>query len=479
MGLSRRSLLIGTAVAAGGTLLGGTGAAAGTGPYLPTPDSLRKHPLPGWYPRAKFGVFVHWGPYAVPAWGDDSWSSEWYLYGMNATAKGGLHEHHRRTYGEDFGYDDFIPRFTAERYDPDDWVRLFERAGAGYFVLTSKHHDGFQLFPNSASDRHSVRFGPHRDLVGELFLAARRTRLKRGLYYSLGEFYNPALGTAPRNPYTGAPVPYTGYRPVTDYVAEYEHVHLRTLIDRYDPDILWGDGHGSHDFGAGHIFRPPVWDWRSDEILAHYYNRAEQRHKGVLVNDRFIASHADIDSVEGDKLGYVLRPEPWEACLTMSRSWGYMDPTYQIKSPQLLVRLLVDIVAKNGNLLLNIGPRADGTIPDWQRDRLLAIGRWLEVNGRAVFGSVPWRRAEDGELRYTVTGRTFNIIGNTWPGEELTVPADLPIADGARVHLLDGHGGDGRPLRWRRAGDTIVITLPARQPPLTAAGFPTVFTATG
>ncbi|WP_078643296.1 alpha-L-fucosidase [Streptomyces varsoviensis] len=471
-GIPRRALLasaVGAGVAAG---LGGVGSAAlgAERPrrwprYEPTPESLARHPVARWFRQGKFGIFIHWGAYAVPHWGDDAWSSEWYLYAMNAYAKGGVYEHHRATYGQDYPYDAFLSRFRAERFDAESWVRLFERAGARYFVLTSKHHDGFQLFPNSASHRNSALIGPRRDLVGELFRAARGTGLKRGLYYSLGEFYNPALGTAPINPYTREPIPYTGYKPVTDYVEEYEHVHLRTLIHRYDPDILWGDGHGSHDFagGAGHIFRPERWDWRSDEILAEYYNHAEERGrpKEVLVNDRFIASHADYPAVEGDKPSYALRAAPWEACLTMSRSWGYMDPTYRIKSKEKLVQLLVDIVSKNGNLLLNIGPRADGTIPDWQRERLLAIGEWLDVNGSAVYGSRPWRRAEDGPLRYTVgdDGR-FNIITLNRPGPRLTAPADLPIRDGDRVRLL---GHPARRLRWSRTADGIEIVMPAAE----------------
>ncbi|MFE7609486.1 alpha-L-fucosidase [Streptomyces celluloflavus] len=474
--LARRSLLAGAASLGAAAALPPRPAAAAPLPrgaadrhhrYEPTPESLARHRTATWFRRDKFGIFLHWGVYAVPHWGDDDWSSEWYLYAMNASAKGGVYERHRRVYGAGFPYDAFIPRFTAERYDPRSWVRLFERAGARYFVLTAKHHDGFQLFPNTASDRHSVALGPHRDLVGDLFRAARGTRLKRGLYYSLGEFYHPALGTPPVNPYTHEPVPYTGYRPVDDYVRQYAHVHLRTLVDRYDPDLLWADGQGSHDFagGAGHIFRPARWDWRGDEILAHYYNHAELRPhpKEVVVNDRFTASHADYAVVEGDKPSYPLRTGPWEACLTMSRSWGYMDPTYRIKPAVQLVRLLVDIVAKNGNLLLNIGPRPDGTIPGWQRERLLAIGAWLAVNGRAVYGSRPWHRAEDGAVRYTVgEDGAFHIIPLSRPSGRLSLPADLPLRDGDRIRLLGHPGG---PLDWRRTADGCEITLPTGGPP--------------
>lgn len=446
--------------------------AAGTtdGPYRPTKESLDTHPVAPWFPDAKFGVFIHWGVYAVPAWGDalPYHSAEWYSYAMHISGAGldTTYQHHLRTYGADYPYDAFIPRFRAERYDPRSWIDLFERAGARYFVLTSKHHDGFQLFPNTASDRNAVVMGPRRDLVAGLFDAARGSRLKRGLYHSLGEFFNPALRTPPWNPYTHEPIPYTGYRPVDDYVSQYLHVMVRTLIDRYDPDVLWGDGEHWHaDLGAGPAFKPKDMDWRSDELLAYYYNHAVNRPhpKDVMVNDRFEASHRDFAVSEGDKASYSPRAYPWEACLTMGRSWGYdtnEDPA-SIKSPSRLVQLLADVVSKNGNLLLNIGPRADGTIAEWQAARLLAIGRWLDTNGSAIYGTRPWVRPADGDLRYTVGDRTFHVISLTWPGATLTVPADLPIAPGSRLRLL---GDGGRPLSFRRTDAGIEIDLPARNP---------------
>ncbi|WP_158890964.1 alpha-L-fucosidase [Amycolatopsis anabasis] len=471
MGVSRRSVLAGAALAVGGAMLAPARASAA--------ESLAGHPMPAWYPRAKFGIFIHWGPYSVPAWGGEH-SAEWYCYAMRVTRPGktGTREHHLATYGAGFAYDDFIPRFTAERFDPRAWVRLFEAAGARYFVLTSKHHDGFQLFGNRFSDRHSVALGPRRDLVGALFRAARHSRLKRGLYYSLGEFYSPALGTPPRNPYTGEPVPYTGFRPVADYVTDYEQPQLRHLIDTYHPDVLWADGNVHRDFGGGPIFRPPQWNWRSDEILAYYYDRARWSNPdGVVVNDRFDASHADFATVEGDKT-YRLRPDPWEACVTIGRSWGWdenQDPA-GLKSPATLVWLLADVVSKNGNLLLNVGPKADGTIAGRESSRLLEIGRWLRVNGKAIFGTGPWRRAEDGELRYTRSADAFHILSRTWQDGELVVPGDLPITGRSRIELLGGPGG---PLPWRRRGDHIAITLPVRRPPLTERGFPTAFAVSG
>ncbi len=485
---SRRSFVT-TATALGlgtASLPASARAAGGTpGPYLPTDESLSTHPTPQWWKDAKFGIFIHWGPYAVPAWGAPMsyQGAEWYMYGMRIaeTGEGGTHEHHRNTYGTAYQYDSFIPQFTAERYDPDAWVNLFERAGARYFVLTSKHHDGFQLFPNRASNRNSVVMGPKRDLVGELFEAAQHSRLKRGLYHSLGEFYSPALAAPPWDAYTLEPIPYTGYKHVDDYVSQYLHVMIRTLVERYDPDILWGDGQHWHvDLGAGEIFKPQDMDWRGNEILAYFYNTAHNRPrpKEVLVNDRFEADHRDYAVLEGDKTGYSLRPDPWEACLTFGRSWGYdtNDVPGATKTGPDVVRLLVDIVSKNGNLLFNVGPRADGTIPEWQAERLREVGHWLDTNGSAIYDSTTWTRAEDPDLRYTVGQGTFNIVGLSWPaGSALTVSADLPVASDARIRLLGSRGG--HPLDFRHTSAGIEIDLPARNP--NGDGYPFVLAVTG
>ncbi|MFU8852063.1 alpha-L-fucosidase [Micromonospora sp. SL1-18] len=491
--VSRRAVLLGATALGASAALGwlpptrrasaanGTSTPASDGPYVPTAQSLGQHPGAAWFRDAKFGIFIHWGVYAVPAWGDALayHPAEWYSYAMHIGASGldTTYQHHLHAYGADVNYDDLIPQFTAANYDPRAWVELFERAGARYFVLTSKHHDGFQLFPNTASDRNSVMMGPHRDLVGELFHAARNSSLKRGLYHSLGEFFSPALDTPPWNPYTHEPIPYVGYKPIDDYVSQYLHVMVKTLIDRYDPDLLWGDGHHWHeDLGAGPAFKPKDMNWHSNELLAYYYNNAvnRSRPKEVMVNDRFEASHADFSIIEGDVSSYSLRSSKWEACLTLGRSWGYdtnEDPA-KIKSPSRLVQLLVDIVSKNGNLLLNVGPRPDGTIPDWQSERLLAIGNWLLTNGTAIYDTAPWTRAGDGNLRYTVSEGSFNILGLTWPQLSfLTVPADLPIASDSQIRLL---GDEGHKARFRRTDAGVEIDLPARNP--NGEGYPFVLT---
>src|SRR4051812_20191244 len=449
-GLSRRLFLTGTAFGTGALLAPAAVSTAFTAPgtvppdYEPTRASLDTHPVPRWFKDAKFGIFIHWGAYSVPAGAARTSAAEWYLQYMNSVGSA-EYEYHRSTYGENFNYDDFIPLFKAERYDPDSWIRLFEAAGAQYFVLTSKHHDGYSLFPSAVTDRNAVAMGPKRDLVGELFASARRSRKVRpGLYYSLGEFYNPAFGRPMHNPYTGAELTPAGYLPVTDYVRDYEHKQLREIIDRYDPDLLWADGHW---------WQPPSGPWHSEDPIAYYYNHAKNRSrpKGVAINDRF-ATHADYATYEQHTPPLQLA-DKWEHCVTIGYSWGYNkhELPEDYKTSEFLIHRLVDVVSKNGNLLLNIGPKSDGTIPDILAGRLRDIGAWLAVNGDAIYGSAPWLRSDEpgvaSGVRYTVTPGKFHVVLLGWPGSELVLPDDVPLRAGAEVRLL---GNPGRPLPWRR-----------------------------
>ncbi|GAB3978882.1 hypothetical protein GCM10029978_072780 [Actinoallomurus acanthiterrae] len=466
-GVARRRFLGGAAALGGAVLLAPPGvgealaatATARTPDYQPTKASLDTHPVPRWYKDAKFGIFIHWGVYSAIGGAVRQSASEWYLW-YQSTKDSAEWKYHRDTYGENVVYDDFIPRFTAEHYDPDAWVRLFEAAGAEYFVLTSKHHEGFALFPSAVTDRNAVTMGPKRDLVGELVTAARRRgRIHPGLYYSLGEFFNPALGRPMRNFYTDQEIPLVGYKPVKDYVGDYELKQLREIIDRYDPDVLWADGQW---------FRPPGDPpWRSEEPISYYYNRAKDRRtpKGVVVNDRF-DTHLDYATYE-QRTNPDTDPQKWESCITIGYSWGYNkhELPEDFKTSEYLIRLLADVVSKNGNLLLNIGPKPDGTIPDILEGRLRDIGDWLAINGSAIYGSAPWQRAQEDDadpgVRYTVTPGRFHVIVFGWPGGELVLPGDLPLAHDTRITLL---GHRGAPLRWTRKDGKVMITMPAEGP---------------
>jgi len=477
MPLSRRSFVAGVACGAGGLMLPARVRAANAGPYAPNVGSLMTHRVPSWYNDAKFGIFIHWGAYSVPAYGGPDNAAEWYWEYLTHPKidKGVVYDHHRKVWGENFAYDQFIPMFKAEHYDPVAWVKFIEAAGAKYFVLTSKHHEGFANFHTTVSNRNALLMGPKRDLLGDLFAAARtHTKLKCGSYYSIGEFFNPAAGAPPYNSYTHATVPYTGYIPVDNYVDDFMHPQMKELIDHYHPDVLWGDGEW--------FFAPQGKEdayWHNEAIIAYYYNQAASRGQDVVVNNRFfILSPGSTSEDRGGAWGDFGTPEQttlkalqtkkWETCQTFAGSWGYntAEPISRYKTPGTIVRLLVDAVSKNGNLLFNIGPMHDGLIPQIMQDRLLEVGRWLAINGEAIYGTTYWTQAEDGNVRFTTKPGKFFMTALDWPGETLTLSAPVPIADDTKVRLL---GSDGPPIAWKRDGNAIVFAMPQAGPASTAS----------
>lgn len=342
-------------------------------------ESVNTHQVPKWYDDCKFGIFIHWGIYSVPAYAPHTWElgevdskewfadnpyAEWYYNSLNI-GKGPTYEHHMEKYGKDFKYEDFIPMWKAENWDPAKWAELFKKAGAQYVVLTTKHHDGFCLYPSKYTDFNCVKMGPKRDITGELTDAVRAEGIRMGLYYSGlidWQYANDPIfedddlfGTA---------------SPTFEY-ADYSYKQMMELVDTYEPSLVW------NDIG---------WPKQSEEMmpffLAHYYNKVEE---GV-VNDRFNDRYHDFLTKEY-KQGKVDRSEKWEMCRGMGLSFGYNENEGddQIISEQGLISLLVGTVADNGNLLINIGPKADGTIPAEQERRLLVLGKWLETNGEGIY----------------------------------------------------------------------------------------------
>lgn len=434
----------------------------GASDYTAVPGSLARHPLPSWYGGGKLGIFVHWGVYSVPSWAPVGEYAEWYWSFMNDPAHP-VHEHHRQTYGTGFGYDDFIPQFRPSRFNAREWVELIRDSGARYFVFTAKHHDGFAMYDSSTTNRDSAALGPQRDFVSELFLAAKihTPELKRGLYYSLFEWFHPArTNLPPTNPYTGAPIPYTGAPPVVDFVVDHVVPQVRELIDGYDPDIVWCDGEA----------RERAEYWRTAPIIAHYFNQAKNREqpKEVVVNDRCSVTNptrsgygADFATIEYDTFSVTVQKK-WEMTRGLDpRSFGFNSktPRDEYLTATEAIHLLVDVVSKNGNLLLNIGPAADGSIPAVMRDALLEIGMWLRTNGEAIYNTTYWwRTSEEGNFRFTVRGsEAFYVIALTWPGERLVINSPIPIRPGYRVELL---GDNGRALQWALQGGALVVELP-------------------
>lgn len=389
--------------------------------FFSTWDSIKEHTVPEWYEDCKFGIFIHWGIYSVPAYAPRTWElgevetneewfcnnpyAEWYYNSINV-GRGPSYEHHIEKYGKDFKYEDFIPLWKAENWNPEQWAEIFKKAGAKYVVLTTKHHDGFCLYPSKYTDFNSVNMGPGKDITGELTKAVRGAGLKMGLYYSGlidWQFANDPIFTEEQN--------FSNACPTFEY-ADYSYNQMKELVDTYQPSVLWND-----------IGWPKQSEQAMPYLLSHYYNTVED---GV-VNDRFNGLYQDYSTKEY-QYGEANRNEKWEMCRGMGLSFGYNENEGddQIISLPDLISLLVSTVANNGNLLLNIGPKADGTIPKEQVKRLLALGEWLEINGEGIYGTRCSERdsevLENGiRLYWTSKGQDLYLFLDRLPKGECTV----------------------------------------------------------
>ncbi len=412
--------------------------------YEPNWESLEKRPAPEWFLDAKFGIFIHWGVYSVPAWTRKGGYAEWYYRGYRSEGSM-VSDFHRRVYGEDFKYEDFAPMFKAELFDPAEWADFFKRAGARYVVLTSKHHDGYCLWPSEHRPGwNSVETGPKRDLVGDLTTAVRESGLKMGLYYSLAEWTHPLYTwDFPREE-----------NDVDRYVDEYMMPQFRDVVSRYAPSLIFVDGEWSHGYET----------WRAEELVAWVYNRPELRDE-VIVNDRWGGDtrfkHGGYWATEYTE-GLSDADKPWEECRGMGYSFGYNrnETVDEYLTSRELIRMLVRLVANGGNLLLNIGPTADGRIPAIMQERLVQIGQWLEVNGEAIYGTRRWAFAEEGEyVRYTQSKDNEQVFAfcMDWPGEQLNLRRLRPL-EGSEIRML----GSDLSLTWGYdSREGLLIDLPS------------------
>lgn len=370
------------------------------GPFYDTWDSLTNFEMPSWFTHAKFGIFIHWGLYSVPAFDNEWYSRNMYVKGSPA------YEHHLKTYGphNEFGYKDFIPLFTAQNFDADYWADLFADAGAKYVVPVAEHHDGFQMYQSALSNYNAAQMGPKRDILQELQTAFHKRGLLMGASSHraehhwfmgkgkdfdsdireplvCGDFYWPSEQTQPDFQDLYAK-PYPDQEFLTDWL-------LRTceLIDRYQPRILYFDWWIQHE-----AYKPYL-----RKIIAYYYNRGYiwNTPAAVCYKHDALAFGSGIVDVERGKFADA-KPYHWQTDTAIARnSWCYTH-TLEYKSSQELICYLIDVVSKNGNLLLNVGPKADGTFADEDIAILHDIGSWLAVNGEAIYDSKPWRTAQEG-----------------------------------------------------------------------------------
>jgi len=452
--------------------------------YEPNKKSIKKHKVPDWYHDAKLGIFIHWGLPSIPAFAPTEneigenlrkggWKehfknnpyAEWYLNSLRIEGSP-TQKYHFEKYGKDFEYDNFIPEYNKalEKWHPNEWAELFKKIGAKYVVFVTKHHDGFCHWYTKFQHPIKRKYCTSRDVVGELAKSVREKGMKFGVYYSgaLDWSFN-------ENPIVDFKS-FINNGPMDPQYVEYVENQIRELIDCYKPSILWND--------IGYPPGPNLW-----ELFAEYYNKI----KDGVVNDRWMQIGKEIRKIFNGPLGEEaslsakkmflegtsvtpnvphfdfrtpeyfsfnkIMKKKWESTRGIGKSFGYnrMETEKDLLSVDELIRMFIDIVSKNGNLLLNVGPKSDGIIPEMQIKRLLGLGKWLEINGEAIFNTRPWIKAEgktkDGiEVRFTQTCENLYVIILDTPKDKTIIIKKLKIREASEIKLL----GNEKNLTWNQ-----------------------------
>jgi alpha-L-fucosidase len=440
--------------------------------YQPNWESLDKRPVPQWFKDSKFGIFIHWGVYAVPGYSTKGNYAEWYQQGLMNGDTSRIN-FHKAKFG-DRTYYDLANDFKAELFQPDEWAKVFEQSGAKYIVLTSKHHDGYSLWPDKTANKtwgfpwNAADVGPRRDLLGDLFTAVRKTSVRAGMYYSLYEWFNPLWKQDQKK-----------------YAVEHMWPQAQYLINTYQPDVFWTDG----DWDAS------AETWKSKELLAWMYNESPVKDK-VVTFDRW-------GSGIRFKHGGVYTPEyqpdldfenhAWEESRGMGFSYGYNreEDAWDYNSTQSLVLQLIDKVSRGGNFLLDIGPDEHGKIPPIMQERLLQIGDWLKINGEAIYNTVRWKTpAQWSEGRRDYTSKsgdmllkitidpdpgyavkevfyTYNATNNDlyallpkFPDNKKIVLKDMQLPAGTAISFLSTK----EKLNWKQVGNNIEVEFSEYNP---------------
>ena len=469
--------------------------------FAPDWQSLQQYECPSWFRDAKLGIFMHWGVNSVPAY-DGHYGRWMYIQDPNeAKPMHQVYAHHVKTYGHPstFGYKDFVPMWQAEKWDPDALLRFYKEIGARYIVPVAVHCDNFDNYDSTHQPWNSVRMGPKRDIIGEWKQTAEKHGLRFGVSSHVGDWaqvwYARASDTA--GPLKGVPYDvmdanYAGLygdrgndrTKLQAGFAENWYRRTKELVDKYRPDLLYFDG------------RLPYAEPHGLKLAAHFYNANTAWHGGrleaVLNLKHGFPEGAVVHDIEKGQ-AKVLRERPWQTDTTINSGWFYQERPYgdgfEMASgfyldETVLIDNLVDIVSKNGNLLLNVGLRADGSLPDGQRAILQALGDWLALNGEAIFATRPWIKYGEGptqietgfnteprspwdhrDIRFTTRGKVLYAIGLDWPdGGSFTIES-LSDREAALGHIesitLLGHRG---PLRWQRDARGLTISLPQTKP---------------
>ena len=460
------------------------------GKYEPIWESLKQYQIPQWYIDAKFGIFIHWGPYCVPAFGNEWYPRRMYLRDDPAF------EHHRATWGEhtEFGYKDFIPMLTAEKFVADEWAQLFKDAGAKFVMPVAEHHDGFPMYDSALTDWCAAKMGPKRDIVGELAQATRARdmvfavsshRAEHWWFFDGGRgfpsdvqdpandgLYGPAVA-ASKDKTNRAEWKQKDWTPRPD--AKFLEDWLARcceLVDKYQPQVVWFDWWIEQIVFAPYLQR----------FAAHYYNRGEEWGLGVAINHKYDSypEGVAVFDIERGQLNQI-RDFFWQNDTSVSKnSWGYIAD-HDYKSAGDIIADLVDVVSKNGALLLNVGPRADGAIPEIEQDMLREIGRWLAVNGEGVYGSRVWDVYGEGpteipegaftdtkrnpftpaDIRFTQKGNTLYAFVMAYPTDEAVITS---LGSGA-VQISGARMlGSDESITWSQDESGLRLSVPAAKP---------------
>ncbi|MBE5965435.1 MAG: alpha-L-fucosidase [Lachnospiraceae bacterium] len=456
------------------------------GRYKDNWDSLSQYRIPKWYQELKFGIFIHWGIYSVPAFANEWYSRNMYIQGTPEF------EHHVKTYGlhKDFGYKDFIPMFKAEKFDPEEWAELFKEAGARYVLPVAEHHDGFQMYASDISHWNAAKMGPKRNVLGELKKAVEGKdmvfgtsshRVEHWFFMGHGREFNSDIKEPMKRgdfywPAQKEPDHHDLYSPAPseEFLQDWL-VRCCEIVDRYRPGIIYFDWWIEHSAVKPYL----------KKFAAYYYNRAEEWGKEVVINykhDAFQFGCAVVDIERGQFA--QAKPYYWQTDTAVARnSWCY-TANNEYKSANEIICQLIDIVSKNGTLLLNIGPKSDGMIPKEDKEILQTIGKWLKINGEAIYGSRVWRQSGEGptlvtegqfsdgsekeftsrDMRFTINGSYLYAAVLKWPKDGHISIESLGERDASKLPLFHGIirevsvlGFSDAAINWNRTQEALEI----------------------